>query len=68
MVNLKREFEVAFNMFSRMRVHLFCRSSSNIIYKEMDTGENNGILGRHHKNCAVERTKIVTLGMYYKCS
>jgi hypothetical protein len=58
-LNLKREFEVAFNMFSRMHVHLFCRSSSNIIYKEMGTGENNGILGRHHKKYEVERTKIV---------
>ena len=25
----------------------------------MDTGENNGILGRHYKKYEVERTKIV---------
>ena len=24
----------------------------------MGPGENNGILGRHHKKCEVERTKI----------
>ncbi len=42
-----------------MCVHLFCRSSSNITYQEMGVGENNDILGRHHKN-----TRLNTLRLF----
>jgi hypothetical protein len=54
-------------MSSRMYVHLFCRSSSNITCNEMDPGENNGILGRHRKNKRLNKDGS-TPGMCYKCS